>query len=109
MITEEQVRQALRGVMDPEIGRPIEDIGMLESIAIDGARVEVHVLLTIEGCPLKDRITNDVTAVVSRSRGSSESTCGHPMSQQQREGLVSTLRGGAPPRSRRSSSRRRPR
>ena len=49
MVTEEQVRQALRGVMDPEIGRPIEDIGMLESITIDGGRVEVHVLLTIEG------------------------------------------------------------
>jgi metal-sulfur cluster biosynthetic enzyme len=29
VVTEEQVRQALRGVLDPEIGRPIEDIGML--------------------------------------------------------------------------------
>ena len=97
MITEEQVRQALRGVMDPEIGRPIEDIGMLESIAIDGARVEVHVLLTIEGCPLKDRITNDVTAAVEPLEGVERVDVRlTPMSQQQREGLVSTLRGGAP-------------
>ena len=64
MITEEQVREALRGVMDPEIGRPIEDIGMLDSIHVDGGRVEVGVLLTIEGCPLKDRITHDVTAAL---------------------------------------------
>ena len=97
MVTEEQVRQALRGVLDPEIGRPIEDIGMLESIAIDDARVEVHVLLTIEGCPLKDRITNEVTAAVQPLDGVDHVDVRlTPMSQQQREGLVSTLRGGAP-------------
>jgi ATP-binding protein involved in chromosome partitioning len=97
VVTEEQVRQALRGVLDPEIGRPIEDIGMLESIGIDGGRVEVHVLLPIEGCPLKDRITTDVTAAVQPLVGVDRVDVRlTPMSQQQREGLVSTLRGGAP-------------
>ena len=97
MVTEEQVRQALRSVLDPEIGRPIEDIGMLRSIEIDGDRVEVHVLLTIEGCPLKDRITNDVTAAVQPIAGVERVDVRlTPMSQEQREGLVSTLRGGAP-------------
>jgi len=97
VVTEEQVRHALRNVMDPEIGRPIEDIGMLQSIAIDGARVEVHVLLTIEGCPLKDRITNDVTAAVQPIDGVERVDVRlTPMSQEQREGLVSTLRGGTP-------------
>ena len=97
MVTEEQVRQALRSVLDPEIGRPIEDIGMLRSIEVDGGRVEVHVLLTIEGCPLKDRITNDVTAAVQPIAGVERVDVRlTPMSQEQREGLVSTLRGGAP-------------
>ena len=97
MVTEEQVRQALRNVLDPEIGRPIEDIGMLRSIEIHGGRVEVHVLLTIEGCPLKDRITNDVTAAVQPIAGVERVDVRlTPMSQEQREGLVSTLRGGAP-------------
>ena len=97
MVTEEQVRLALRGVLDPEIGRPIEDIGMLESIAIVDSRVEVHVLLTIEGCPLKDRITNEVTAAVQPLDGVDHVDVRlTPMSQQQREGLVSTLRGSAP-------------
>ena len=36
MVTEAQVREALKTVMDPEIGRPIEDIGMLRGIAVDG-------------------------------------------------------------------------
>jgi len=97
VVTEEQVRQALRSVLDPEIGRPIEDIGMRRSIEIDGGRVEVHVLLTIEGCPLKDRITNDVTAAVQPIAGVERVDVRlTPMSQEQREGLVSTLRGGAP-------------
>ncbi len=69
MVTEAQVREALRSVLDPEIGRPIEDIGMLRGIAIDGDTVRVDVLITIEGCPLKDRITNDVTAAVKPLEG----------------------------------------
>jgi ATP-binding protein involved in chromosome partitioning len=97
LITEEQVRQALRGVMDPEIGRPIEDIGMLDSIRIDGGLVEVGVLLTIEGCPLKDRITHDVTAALQPLDGVERVEVRlTPMSQEQREALVSQLRGGAP-------------
>ena len=49
MVTEQQVREALRDVRDPEIGRPIEDIGMLHAIEVEGGLVRVHVLLTIEG------------------------------------------------------------
>jgi ATP-binding protein involved in chromosome partitioning len=95
MITEAQVREALRSVNDPEIGRPIEDIGMLESIQVEGGVVRVHVLLTIEGCPLRDRITQDVTAAVQPlpevERVEVRLT---PMSPEQREALVGTLRGG---------------
>ena len=50
MITQEGIREALRGVKDPEIGRPIEDIGMLQAIEVDGGAVTVRVLITIEGC-----------------------------------------------------------
>jgi ATP-binding protein involved in chromosome partitioning len=95
--TQEQVREALRNVLDPEIGKPIEDIGMLKSIDIDGGAVTVHVLLTIEGCPLRDRITNDVTNAVMPLEGVDkvhvELT---PMSEEQRGSLASQLRGGKP-------------
>jgi ATP-binding protein involved in chromosome partitioning len=94
--TEEQVREALRSVLDPEIGKPIEDIGMLRSIDVEGGNVRVHVLITIEGCPLKDRITNDVTAAVQPVAGVErvqvELT---PMSPQERQALVEQLRGAA--------------
>ena len=97
MITETQVREALRSVNDPEIGRPIEDIGMLESIQVDGGLVRVHVLLTIEGCPLRDRITHDVTTALQPLEGVErvEVTL-TPMSPEQREALVGKLRGGQP-------------
>jgi ATP-binding protein involved in chromosome partitioning len=95
-VTEEQVREALRGVNDPEIGRPIEDIGMLQGIDVEGGLVRVHVLITIEGCPLKDRITNDVTAALAPLEGvTGVEVSLTPMSEEQRAGLVSQLRGGA--------------
>jgi ATP-binding protein involved in chromosome partitioning len=96
--TEQQVREALRNVMDPEIGRPIEDIGMLQAIEVEGDRVCVHVLITIEGCPLKDRITQDVTAAVRPLEGVSVVDVKlSPMSGEQREALVKQLRGGHAP------------
>ena len=102
MATPEQVRQALRQVLDPEIGRPIEDIGMLQDIEVESGEVRVHVLITIEGCPLKDRITQDVTAAVRPLEGVERVDVRlSPMSQDQRQRLVHTLRGGtdgaAPP------------
>jgi ATP-binding protein involved in chromosome partitioning len=94
--TEQQVREALRGVMDPEIGRPIEDLGMLRGVAVEGDRVTVDVLITIEGCPLKDRITADVTGALAPLEGvGAVDVRLSPMTQEQREALVASLRGGA--------------
>jgi ATP-binding protein involved in chromosome partitioning len=96
LATEAQVREALKGVRDPEIGRPIDELGMLRSVEVTGGDVRVHVLLTIEGCPLKDRITADVNAALAPLEGIDridvELT---PMSAEEREQLVSQLRGQA--------------
>jgi len=99
LVTQDQVREALRSVNDPEIGRPIEDIGMLRDIEVlDGGLVRVHVLITIEGCPLKDRITNDVTEALAPLEGVERVDVAlSPMSEEQRASLVATLRGGAAP------------
>jgi ATP-binding protein involved in chromosome partitioning len=99
LVTQDQVREALRSVNDPEIGRPIEDIGMLRDIEVlDGGLVRVHVLITIEGCPLKDRITSDVTEALAPLEGVERVDVAlSPMSEEQRASLVATLRGGAAP------------
>jgi ATP-binding protein involved in chromosome partitioning len=78
--------------------RPIEDIGILKDIVLHGDVVQVHVLITIEGCPLKDRITQDVTAAVQPLEGVRDVKVRlTPMSPEQRETLVSKLRGTAAP------------
>jgi ATP-binding protein involved in chromosome partitioning len=94
--TVEQVTAALATVNDPEIKRPITDLKMVESVDIsEDGRVAVKVLLTVSGCPLKDTITRDVTAAVSRVPGVSsvELELG-VMTAEQRGGLQELLRGG---------------
>ncbi|GAA1925308.1 Mrp/NBP35 family ATP-binding protein [Nocardioides lentus] len=68
--TVERVTEALASVNDPEIKRPITELGMVDAVEVaeDGA-VVVHVLLTVAGCPLKDTINRDVTAAVTALDG----------------------------------------
>jgi ATP-binding protein involved in chromosome partitioning len=98
MPTKEQVREALRNVLDPEIGKPIEDVGMLQDIEVENGVVKVHVLLTIAGCPLKDRINADVTAALTPilDPGQRVQVLLGEMSADQRQNLVTQLRGGSP-------------
>ena len=66
--TPEQVTTALAGVNDPEIGRPITELGMVKSVSVgaDGL-VDVGVYLTVAGCPMRDTITSRVTDAVTRA------------------------------------------
>ena len=92
----EQVTAALAGVNDPEIRRPITELGMVKSvdIAADG-KVRVEVYLTVSGCPLRDTITREVTAAVTAVPGVSAVTVDlDVMSDEQRRELQSRLRGG---------------
>jgi ATP-binding protein involved in chromosome partitioning len=92
----EQVRAALATVNDPEIKRPITDLGMVDSLDVDpeGA-VRLTVLLTVAGCPLKDTINRDVNAAVRAVPGVSDVdlTLG-VMSAEQRAGLKELLNDG---------------
>jgi ATP-binding protein involved in chromosome partitioning len=98
--TIEQVTHALAGVMDPEIHRPITDLGMVKNVdvAADGT-VRVDVWLTVAGCPLRDTITRDVTAAVSKLAGVQRVRVElDVMTEEQRASLQAKLRGGAPER-----------
>ncbi|NED98104.1 Mrp/NBP35 family ATP-binding protein [Phytoactinopolyspora alkaliphila] len=98
--TVEHVTAALAGVKDPEIKRPITELGMVKSVdvAADGT-VRVEVYLTIAGCPLRDTITRDVTAAVQALDGvSGVDVVLDVMSDEQRKELSQQLRGGRPER-----------
>ena len=90
------VRSALDGVIDPEIHRPITELGMVESVEIDDAGVaSVSVLLTIASCPLSNTIEADVTKAVAAVEGITgvQVKLG-AMSEEQRAALKKQLRGG---------------
>ncbi len=81
---------------DPEIHRPITDLGMVKSIGIaPGGAVDVGVYLTVSGCPLRETITANVTEAVQQVPGvSSVSVELDVMSDEQRRELAASLRGG---------------
>ena len=64
----EQINAALATVNDPEIRRPITDLGMVDEIRDRRRRRRstVRILLTVSGCPMRDTLTNDVTAAVAQ-------------------------------------------
>jgi ATP-binding protein involved in chromosome partitioning len=96
--TADAVTAALATVLDPEIHRPITDLGMVKSVDVrrDGS-VDVAVFLTVAGCPMRDRINADVTAAVSKVPGVTGVRIElDVMSEEQRRALQAQLRGGQP-------------
>ena len=51
MVNKENVMEALKGVMDPEIRRSIVDLEMVREVEIDGNNVHITIALTIPNCP----------------------------------------------------------
>ena len=96
--TAEQVTKALDGVLDPEIHRPITELGMVKTVEIGpGGAVRVEVWLTVAGCPMRDTITREVTAAVTKLPGAASVRVDlDVMSDEQRRALQSQLRGGRP-------------
>ncbi|MEO7125433.1 MAG: P-loop NTPase [Nakamurella sp.] len=95
--TEKDVRAALAKVKDPEIRRPITELGMVDRVAVEpSGLVKLTILLTTSGCPLKETISTEVTAAVKAVDGVTdvELTLGH-MSDDQRTALKTRLRGGS--------------
>ncbi|ONI86098.1 sodium:proton antiporter [Saccharothrix sp. ALI-22-I] len=92
----DDVQKALAGVQDPEIRRPITDLGMVKGVVVGGdGVVDVAVFLTVSGCPLRDKITADVTAAVSALDGVTGVRVElDVMSDAQRTELRKSLRGG---------------
>jgi ATP-binding protein involved in chromosome partitioning len=96
--TAEQITKALDGVLDPEIHRPITELGMVKNVEIGpGGAVRVEVWLTVAGCPMRDTITREVTAAVTKLPGAASVRVDlDVMSDEQRRALQSQLRGGRP-------------
>ena len=95
-ITEDAIHKALSKVQDPEIHRSITELDMVKEVhvAADGT-VKVAIFLTVAGCPMKDRLTNDIKHEVGTIDGVTAVEVElDVMSSEQRDALKTKLRGG---------------
>ena len=95
------VRAALHKVEDPEIRRPITELGMVDELtANDEGQIFIKVLLTVPGCPMRTEISNRVTEAVEAVEGvrGVHVELG-VMNDEQRSAMRQVLRGGQNARS----------
>jgi ATP-binding protein involved in chromosome partitioning len=94
--TQDALLAALATVNDPEIRRPVTELGMVKSVAIDDAgHVALELFLTVAGCPMKDTLRKDTSAALLAVPGVvSVDVALDVMSDEQRAALKTTLRGG---------------
>jgi len=91
----EEILAALANVIDPELRRPVTELGMLRGIEIDGSEVEVTIALTVVGCPLRSSFEDQVSRHVATLPGVSKVTLHFDvMSPDERAALTTKLRGG---------------
>jgi len=64
MITEQQVLDSLRSIIDPDLGRDIVSLGFIKNLKIDGGEVSFSIELTTPACPVKDRFKRQAEEAV---------------------------------------------
>ena len=72
MITEEQATEALKQIIDPEIGLNIVDLGLVYDVDVEGAAVNVRMTLTSPGCPVGPQILNSSKMILQDLDGVEE-------------------------------------
>ena len=95
MSTIEAINKALNNVIDPELHKPLPELGMVESVDFKDGKAVIGILLTIVGCPMKDRLKNDIDkALVEISEIKSTEVIFGVMSEEQRNNVKKIIRGG---------------
>lgn len=92
MLTHEHIMNALKHVEDPELHKSLVDLNMIRNINIYGTSVELEVVLTIQGCPLKARIKEEVENALKSIGTSSVSLTFGSMTPAERAALTKTLK-----------------
>ena len=95
-VSADAVMEALRSVIDPELGVDIVTLGMVPGVEVDGRQVTVTIKLTIGGCPLRADIKREVTERVGVHPGVDTVTIiWGEMTPEERSAVMSTARWNA--------------
>ena len=91
----DDINAALGTVSDPELHRPLPELGMVKSVAFEAGVAHIEILLTISGCPMRDRLQTDISAAVTKipEVNSVQLTFG-VMNEEQRGAVKKLLHGG---------------
>jgi len=91
----DQITDALSKVNDPELHKPITELGMVETVTFNNGVANLKILLTIVGCPMKDRLQSDITnSLKDLSEVSKVEIEFGVMSEEQRNNVKKIIRGG---------------
>ncbi|MFL5122955.1 MAG: Mrp/NBP35 family ATP-binding protein [Microvirga sp.] len=94
--THEEILKALGRVIDPELRKPVTELGMVRDVQIDGGAVAVTIALTVVGCPLRSSFEDQVQQHIAPLPGVvSVSLQFDVMSPDERAALTTKLRGGS--------------
>ena len=69
VITEDQVLDALRAVIDPELGKDLVTLNMIRDVVVEGPNVRFKLMLTTAACPLKEEIETGARKAVEAIPG----------------------------------------
>ena len=95
MSTVELINTALGTVIDPELHKPLPELGMVESVDFTDGIAKIGILLTIVGCPMKDRLHSDITKSLSNiSEVKTVEINFGVMNEEQRNNVKKLIRGG---------------
>ena len=95
MTTVELINTALGTVIDPELHKPLPELGMVESVDFTDGIAKIGILLTIVGCPMKDRLHSDITkSLANISEVKTVEINFGVMNEEQRNNVKKLIRGG---------------
>jgi ATP-binding protein involved in chromosome partitioning len=69
MVSETAIREALVGVIDPELRRSVVELDMVRSVDVRESHVDVTIALTVAGCPMKADLESQVRGRVGAVEG----------------------------------------
>ena len=69
MATVDEVTDALRDVIDPELGLDFVELGLIYEVEVDGGAVKVTYTLTSPGCPIGPQVSEQIEEFVSELDG----------------------------------------